>query len=95
MTLDVRVWEPSVIGYFQSVGNTYANTIWEELLALDSKDTEDLDDRCACNHFGHFILFLYFLLVNEIYGDLLLFCWACPAEVLVMAEMDPPETLQE
>ncbi|KAG0615040.1 hypothetical protein M758_5G009800 [Ceratodon purpureus] len=35
LTLDVKVWEPSVIGYFQSVGNSYANSIWEELLNLE------------------------------------------------------------
>jgi hypothetical protein len=35
LTLDVKVWEPSVIGYFQSVGNSYANSIWEELLNVE------------------------------------------------------------
>uniref|UniRef100_A0A6V7QZE0 ADP-ribosylation factor GTPase-activating protein AGD3-like n=1 Tax=Ananas comosus var. bracteatus TaxID=296719 RepID=A0A6V7QZE0_ANACO len=32
LTLDVRVWEPSVINLFQSLGNTFANSIWEDLL---------------------------------------------------------------
>ncbi|XP_074295719.1 ADP-ribosylation factor GTPase-activating protein AGD3 isoform X1 [Silene latifolia] len=32
LTLDVKVWEPSVISLFQSLGNAYANSIWEELL---------------------------------------------------------------
>lgn len=32
LTLDVKVWEPSVIGFFQSIGNEYANSLWEELL---------------------------------------------------------------
>ncbi|KAL6601773.1 hypothetical protein ACP70R_006089 [Stipagrostis hirtigluma subsp. patula] len=32
LTLDVRVWEPSVINLFQSLGNTFANTVWEEML---------------------------------------------------------------
>lgn len=32
LTLDVKVWEPSVINLFQSLGNTFANSIWEELL---------------------------------------------------------------
>ncbi|KAL9226437.1 hypothetical protein vseg_002251 [Gypsophila vaccaria] len=32
LTLDVKVWEPSVISLFQSVGNSYANSVWEELL---------------------------------------------------------------
>jgi len=47
LTLDVRVWEPSVMGYFQAVGNSYANTIWEELLASDSIGSEELSERCA------------------------------------------------
>ncbi|XP_019427243.1 PREDICTED: ADP-ribosylation factor GTPase-activating protein AGD3-like isoform X2 [Lupinus angustifolius] len=32
LTLDVKVWEPSVISLFQSLGNTFTNSIWEELL---------------------------------------------------------------
>jgi Arf-GAP/coiled-coil/ANK repeat/PH domain-containing protein len=32
LTLDVKVWEPSVISLFQALGNTFANTVWEELL---------------------------------------------------------------
>ncbi|KAG8057359.1 hypothetical protein GUJ93_ZPchr0002g26254 [Zizania palustris] len=36
LTLDVRVWEPSVINLFQSLGNTFANTIWEEMLPSSS-----------------------------------------------------------
>ncbi|KAJ9563930.1 hypothetical protein OSB04_009090 [Centaurea solstitialis] len=32
LTLDVKVWEPSVITLFQSLGNAYANSVWEELL---------------------------------------------------------------
>ncbi|GMH15090.1 hypothetical protein Nepgr_016931 [Nepenthes gracilis] len=32
LTLDVKVWEPSVISLFQSLGNNFANSIWEELL---------------------------------------------------------------
>ncbi|CAA6660045.1 unnamed protein product [Spirodela intermedia] len=35
LTLDVKVWEPSVINLFQSLGNTFANSIWEELLTPD------------------------------------------------------------
>ncbi|GJN38506.1 hypothetical protein PR202_gb27555 [Eleusine coracana subsp. coracana] len=36
LTLDVRVWEPSVINLFQSLGNTFANTVWEEMLPSSS-----------------------------------------------------------
>ncbi|XP_028076982.1 ADP-ribosylation factor GTPase-activating protein AGD3-like isoform X4 [Camellia sinensis] len=32
LTLDFKVWEPSVITLFQSLGNTFANSVWEELL---------------------------------------------------------------
>ncbi|KAL9680668.1 hypothetical protein QQ045_018553 [Rhodiola kirilowii] len=32
LTLDVKVWEPSVIALFQSLGNTFANSVWEEKL---------------------------------------------------------------
>lgn len=32
LTLDVKVWEPSVITLFQSLGNAFANSVWEELL---------------------------------------------------------------
>ncbi|XP_022980787.1 ADP-ribosylation factor GTPase-activating protein AGD3-like [Cucurbita maxima] len=32
LTLDVKVWEPSVISLFQSLGNTFANSVWEEML---------------------------------------------------------------
>lgn len=32
LALDVKVWEPSVINLFQSLGNVFVNSIWEELL---------------------------------------------------------------
>ncbi|KAL9406845.1 hypothetical protein Peur_003817 [Populus x canadensis] len=32
LTLDVKVWELSVISLFQSLGNAFANSVWEELL---------------------------------------------------------------
>ncbi|KMT10930.1 hypothetical protein BVRB_5g113430 [Beta vulgaris subsp. vulgaris] len=32
LTLDVRVWEPSVISLFQSLGNVHANSVWEEFM---------------------------------------------------------------
>ncbi|XP_051116500.1 ADP-ribosylation factor GTPase-activating protein AGD3 [Andrographis paniculata] len=42
LTLDVKVWEPSVINLFQSLGNTFANSVWEELLT-QSKDVFEGD----------------------------------------------------
>ncbi|KAJ0969263.1 hypothetical protein J5N97_022140 [Dioscorea zingiberensis] len=36
LTLDVKVWEPSVINLFESLGNAFANSIWEELLHMIS-----------------------------------------------------------
>lgn len=41
LTLDVKVWEPSVINLFQSLGNTYANSVWEELLESERNLRED------------------------------------------------------
>ncbi|CDP11026.1 unnamed protein product [Coffea canephora] len=32
INLDVKVWEPTVLDLFQALGNTYCNSIWEELL---------------------------------------------------------------
>ncbi|KAI3812368.1 hypothetical protein L1987_17075 [Smallanthus sonchifolius] len=32
INLDVKVWEPSVMELFQNLGNTYCNSIWENLL---------------------------------------------------------------
>lgn len=43
LTLDVKVWEPSVINLFQSLGNIFANSVWEEL--LQSGTTFSIDDR--------------------------------------------------
>ncbi|XP_042053285.1 ADP-ribosylation factor GTPase-activating protein AGD4-like [Salvia splendens] len=34
VTLDVKVWEPTVLELFQILGNTYCNSVWEELLPL-------------------------------------------------------------
>ncbi|KAJ3681294.1 hypothetical protein LUZ60_015783 [Juncus effusus] len=40
LTLDVRVWEPSVINLFQSIGNSFANSVWEEML-FSYRDYDD------------------------------------------------------
>ncbi|KAL6969199.1 ADP-ribosylation factor GTPase-activating protein agd3 [Sarracenia purpurea var. burkii] len=42
LTLDVKVWEPSVISLFQSLGNTFANSVWEEQLQSKSGFPVDL-----------------------------------------------------
>lgn len=42
LTLDVKVWEPSVISMFQSLGNTFANSVWEEHLQSRSGFQVDL-----------------------------------------------------
>ncbi|GAB2214064.1 hypothetical protein Droror1_Dr00018398 [Drosera rotundifolia] len=53
LTLDVKVWEPSVLSLFQSLGNNFANSIWEELLQSKGAFHVDLpatssfkSDRC-------------------------------------------------
>ncbi|GAB4819632.1 hypothetical protein N2152v2_006678 [Parachlorella kessleri] len=32
LTLDVKVWEPTVVGLFQQLGNAFANSVWEAAL---------------------------------------------------------------
>lgn len=32
LMLDVKIWEPSIMSLLESLGNVYANSIWEELL---------------------------------------------------------------
>nr|CAN83789.1 hypothetical protein VITISV_039033 [Vitis vinifera] len=41
ITLDVKVWEPPILDLFRTLGNTYCNSIWEELLLLQ-KERETL-----------------------------------------------------
>ncbi|KAF7840229.1 ADP-ribosylation factor GTPase-activating protein AGD1-like isoform X1 [Senna tora] len=43
LTLDVKVWDSSVIGMFQSLGNLFANSVWEERLhSPNNSQTDDL-----------------------------------------------------
>ncbi|KAL2329101.1 hypothetical protein Fmac_022528 [Flemingia macrophylla] len=35
ITLDVKVWEPTILELFGSLGNAYCNSVWEGLLQLD------------------------------------------------------------
>jgi hypothetical protein len=44
LRLDVKVWDPSVLNLFMSLGNVYVNSIWEEL--LHSKSTFQADEMC-------------------------------------------------
>jgi len=37
ITLDVRVWENTILELFDNLGNTYCNSIWEGLLLLDNE----------------------------------------------------------
>ncbi|URE15856.1 ADP-ribosylation factor GTPase-activating protein [Musa troglodytarum] len=48
LTLDVRVWEPSVISLFRSLGNTFANSIWEESFLMTSNGKSgDVSSLCT------------------------------------------------
>ncbi|TYI90473.1 hypothetical protein E1A91_D03G125900v1 [Gossypium mustelinum] len=51
LTLDVKVWEPSVLDLFQSLGNIYVNSIWEEL--LHSGPTRTVIPAGSSNSEGH------------------------------------------
>ncbi|KAJ8759370.1 hypothetical protein K2173_006890 [Erythroxylum novogranatense] len=37
LTLDVKVWEPTILELFQSLGNAYCNSVWEGLLMPGSE----------------------------------------------------------
>ncbi|XP_012572701.1 ADP-ribosylation factor GTPase-activating protein AGD4-like isoform X3 [Cicer arietinum] len=37
LTLDVKVWEPTILELFNNLGNAYCNSIWEGLLLLDDE----------------------------------------------------------
>lgn len=41
LTLDVKVWEPIIMELFQALGNSYCNSIWEEVLLLHDKRMDD------------------------------------------------------
>ncbi|XP_010547791.1 PREDICTED: ADP-ribosylation factor GTPase-activating protein AGD1-like isoform X2 [Tarenaya hassleriana] len=41
LTLDVKVWEPSVLTLLKSLGNIYVNSVWEELLYSKGKPSND------------------------------------------------------
>ncbi|GMJ13393.1 VAN3-like protein2, ARF-GAP domain 2 [Hibiscus trionum] len=40
LTLDVKVWEPSVVELFRTLGNSYCNSIWEGLLLQNESADE-------------------------------------------------------
>ncbi|KAI8538404.1 hypothetical protein RHMOL_Rhmol09G0100200 [Rhododendron molle] len=39
ITLDVKVWEPTILDLFRILGNAYCNSIWEELLLPENDRT--------------------------------------------------------
>ncbi|KAL2927138.1 ADP-ribosylation factor GTPase-activating protein AGD2 [Bienertia sinuspersici] len=43
ITLDVRVWEPTMLELFQALGNAYCNSVWEELLPVDNGSKYESD----------------------------------------------------
>ncbi|KAG5576736.1 hypothetical protein H5410_056870, partial [Solanum commersonii] len=43
ITLDVRVWEPTILDLFRTLGNSYCNSMWEKLLQLPSEGLTNVD----------------------------------------------------
>lgn len=41
ITLDVRVWEPTILDLFRALGNAYCNSVWEELLSVDNDGKDE------------------------------------------------------
>ncbi|XP_031490312.1 ADP-ribosylation factor GTPase-activating protein AGD3 isoform X2 [Nymphaea colorata] len=51
LTLDVKVWEPSVINLFQSLGNAFANSVWEvQLECINRSNTDGTHVRSEKKH---------------------------------------------
>ncbi|KAL3500963.1 hypothetical protein ACH5RR_035412 [Cinchona calisaya] len=48
LTLDVKVWETSVLTLFQSLGNSFANSVWEDLVQSRSSFQIDLGSTGLC-----------------------------------------------
>lgn len=43
LTLDVKVWEPTILGLFCALGNAYCNSVWEELLQHQDERRDELN----------------------------------------------------
>ncbi|XP_057751676.1 ADP-ribosylation factor GTPase-activating protein AGD3-like isoform X2 [Arachis stenosperma] len=41
LTLDVKVWDPYVLTMFKTLGNYFANSVWEELASKSTLQTDD------------------------------------------------------
>ncbi|XP_034201246.1 ADP-ribosylation factor GTPase-activating protein AGD2-like isoform X2 [Prunus dulcis] len=37
LTLDVKVWEPTIVDLFRNLGNAYCNSVWERTLLLENE----------------------------------------------------------
>ncbi|XP_010533930.1 PREDICTED: ADP-ribosylation factor GTPase-activating protein AGD4 [Tarenaya hassleriana] len=46
LTLDVKVWEPTILELFRNLGNEFCNSVWEGLLLLDN----DSDSKSTVTH---------------------------------------------
>ncbi|XP_028193818.1 ADP-ribosylation factor GTPase-activating protein AGD4-like isoform X1 [Glycine soja] len=56
ITLDVRVWENTVLELFDNLGNAYCNSIWEGLLLLDHERVGEPNvpmKPCSADAFQH------------------------------------------
>ncbi|CAL9238018.1 unnamed protein product [Arabidopsis halleri] len=47
LTLDVKVWEPTILDLFRNLGNAYCNSVWEELLHLEDDGENGPTDTLA------------------------------------------------
>ncbi|KAG0492547.1 hypothetical protein HPP92_005945 [Vanilla planifolia] len=41
LTLDVKVWEPTIVDLFKALGNLFCNSVWEEAVLLDDNRMDD------------------------------------------------------
>lgn len=63
LTLDVKVWEPSVIALFQALGNTFANSVWEESLQARGSFQVNVSAARLVTCSNHFLKFIFIFLI--------------------------------
>lgn len=73
VTLDVKVWEPTILDLFRNLGNAYCNGVWEGLLHFDHDWYDSLkhnkEVKCVqhsiAEHFCYYICWWIFAVERD------------------------------
>ncbi|XP_042440790.1 ADP-ribosylation factor GTPase-activating protein AGD2-like isoform X2 [Zingiber officinale] len=71
LTLDVKVWEPTIIDLFSALGNAYCNSVWEESLLTQNQRIDDhtIDVPCIKKPTSQDILLIKEKYIHSKYVD--------------------------